>query len=76
MDTVEALKAEAELKPVGSGSWRENGARLIWCGRDADGSYTFRNTVSAYNKGPKIAESEAARILASEGPWLRPNCEA
>jgi hypothetical protein len=70
-DTAEALKAEATAARS-KASWRENEQRLIWCGSNDDGSFTFRNTVSAINKGPKISEAEADRLLASEGPWMRP----
>jgi hypothetical protein len=72
MDTVEQLKKEAANLDVGKGSWRENEQRLIWCGRETDGTFTFRNTTSPTSKGPKIAEAEAARLLGAEGPWQRP----
>jgi hypothetical protein len=71
MNTVERLKEEAATRAA-KASWRENGHRLIWCGRNEDGSFTFRNTVSATSRGPKIGETESARLLAEEGPWLRP----
>lgn len=69
MDTVAQLKAEATEKGV---SWRENDERLIWCGRNDDGSFTFRNTTSAVKSGPKITETEAAKFLAEGGRWIRP----
>lgn len=71
MDTVEAMKREADQLETG-GTWRENDVRLVWCGKDASGSYTFRNTTSAISKGPIISEAHAARLLAEEGPWRSP----
>jgi hypothetical protein len=73
IDTVEQLKDEAASNPrPAKASWRENEHRLIWCGVNGDGTFTFRNTTSATKAGPKISETEAARILADEGPWMRP----
>lgn len=72
IDTVDRLKAEAAANEGAKASWRENDCRLIWCGDNGDGTFTFRNTTSPTNKGPKIGEAEAARYLAEGGPWLRP----
>jgi hypothetical protein len=71
-DTIEQMKAEASSARA-KASWRENEQRLIWCGLNDDGSFTFRNTTSATSKGPRISETEAAKFLAAEGPWLRPH---
>lgn len=71
-DTTTDLKREADNLAVGHGSWRDNGTRLIWCGRNADGTYTFRNTTQALSRGPRISEKEAERFLAEEGPWHGP----
>lgn len=71
-DTIENLKAEASANERAKASWRENEQRLIWCGANDDGTFTFRNTTSATSKGPKISEAEAATLLSAEGPWIGP----